>query len=796
MRNDIITEHRRINELADASAAPEAGPDIVRLAAWLTVTAIILLGLYVGQGVLVPLAIAFLISFALSPVVTWLVRRGLPRVVSVILVLMSVMTLILGLGLLVGTQVRSLSADLPNYQSTIRAKIEDLGKEMKGPGVFDGVWQTVTAVRGDVEHAIGGAAPPPATRVEVVSDSNTPIRTALEWLVPALTPIATMGIVLVFVFLALLDRGDLRDRLIRMFGGNLHRATDALEEAGTRISKYLLMQLIVNVSYGVPMALGLWFIGVPGWILWGTLAAIMRFVPYVGPLLSAVFPIALAFAVDPGWNMVLLTVGLILLLELVSNNIVEPLLYGTSTGLSALSLIAAATFWTALWGPVGLILSTPLTVCLLVIGRNLPQLHFLDTLLGSTAVLDVSTRIYQRLIANDPEEAIEIASDAIDKTSVVEFYDEHGIAILRQASEDFLTQARAEHRLRVVNGMDVMFDDLRELYPGQVDSTATPRVVCIGGKWEVDSVACEMLVHALSFQGIAAAQRPGGALTGRYVDKLDLTDVEIVCLSYFSQNPELSARSFCRRLRHRWPNVKIVLALWNVPDLSESQETQMGADAVVFSLTEATRRIEQILSPETVRQRQIAEPPANDAKRVAALDATGILDGHAREDLDALAARAAEVFDVEFVVITAIDDTTEFIVGQSVDLPGKLSRDGTQTIVLPRQDAICDHVVSSDSLLLISDTQRDPRFVDHPALNMWDTRFYAGAPLRTADGMVLGALCLMDRQPRDLSKEEQELLTSLAEDVASVITGERASESEKEPDAPEKSATTSQIVPE
>jgi predicted PurR-regulated permease PerM len=239
--------------------------------------------------------------------------------------------------------------------------------------------------------------------VELVPTSQTPFEQAFTWLARLLEPLTVAGIILIFVFLALIDRTDLRDRLLRLLGGNVHRSTESMEEAGARVSKYLVMQIAVNVSYGVPMALGLWFIGIPGALLWGCMAAVLRFVPYLGPLISAIFPIALAFATDTGWSMVLWTIVLILFLELVSNNIVEPLLYGSSTGLSAISLITAAMFWTALWGPVGLILSTPLTVCLLVLGRNLPQLHFLDTLLGSTPVLDLPTRIYQRLIANDPD---------------------------------------------------------------------------------------------------------------------------------------------------------------------------------------------------------------------------------------------------------------------------------------------------------------------------------------------------------------------------------------------------------
>ena len=278
-------------------------------------------------------------------------------------------------------------------------------------------------------------------------------------------PLATAGIILIFVFLALLDIGDLRDRFLRLLGGNFHRSTDAIQEAGARISRYLLMQLLVNVSYGVPLAAGLWIIGVPGALLWGAVGAVMRFVPYVGPLIAAIFPIALAFAVDSGWSMLLWTVALIVVLELTSNNIVEPLLYGSSTGLSAISLIAAAILWTALWGPVGLILSTPLTVCLLVLGRNLPQLRFLDTMLGSTPALDVPARIYQRLIANDADEAVEIASTEIEKSSVVSFYDAIGIEVLRLASEEYLQNASAEHRLRLASGMDTLLDDLERSIP-------------------------------------------------------------------------------------------------------------------------------------------------------------------------------------------------------------------------------------------------------------------------------------------------------------------------------------------
>ncbi len=795
-------------DLVTDSPWPQPGPggdpapqlEIVRFAAGLVIFAILLGGLYVGQGVLIPLAIAFLISFALNPLVGWLSRHGLSRVLSVCVVMLTVGLLIAGLALLVTSQVRSLSAELPTYQSTIRSKIENLAQQMKGPGIFDGALETVDTVQKEVSAAVqGGEGERHIQQVEVLPPPVSPFETAMAWLAPALEPLATAGIVLVFVFLVLLDHGDLRDRLIRLLGGNLHRSTDALEEAGARISKYLLMQILVNTLYAVPLGFGLWLIGVPGWILWATLAAFMRFIPYIGPMLSAILPISLAFAVDPGWSMVIWTVAMIVVMEAVSGNIIEPMLYGTSTGLSAISLIAAATFWTALWGPVGLILSTPLTVCLLVLGRNLPQLHFLEVLLGSSPVLDEPTRIYQRLIADDSDEAVEIATKAIEATSVTDFYNDVGIDVLRHASDDYLSNARAEHRLRVANGMDHLLEELHEDFPGTIPAGEAPRIACIGGKWEIDTTACEMVEHALAIEGMGAVLRPAALLTARYLDRLDLEGIEVVCISYFSRDPENAIRNFCRRLRRRWPGVQIVIALWNAPEalVSQARIRELGADEVVTSVDEAVGRIHRMLEPEIALQAQIAPAPENDAARIEALEASEILDGHAREELDALASRAADVFDVKFAVISAINADQEYIIGQSMDLPGERTTDGTDMIVMPRSAAICDHVVSGGEMLVVDDTERDPRFADHPAILLWKTRFYAGAPLRTADGLVLGALCLLDTVPREFDPEELALLDNLAADVVAVITGEEGSASE--PSTPRNEAasiTVGQQVPE
>jgi predicted PurR-regulated permease PerM len=763
------------------------------VAAALVSAAVIVAGLYYGREILIPLAIAFLITFALNPPVTWLVRLGLPRLLATSLVMVTVLCILVGLGVILGAQVRSMAIELPTYQSTILTKLSDLRENLKAPGLFEGVLKTVERVQKEVESKDDKPTEGPLPqRVEVVPTQQTPFEQALTWLARSAEPLATAGIIFIFVFLALLDIGDLRDRFLRLLGGNFHRSTDAIEEAGARISRYLLMQLLVNVSYGVPLALGLWIVGVPGALLWGAVAAVMRFVPYIGPLIAAVFPIAVAFAVDSGWSMLLWTVALIVILELASNNIVEPLLYGSSTGLSAISLIAAAIFWTALWGPVGLILSTPLTVCLLVLGRNLPQLQFLDTMLGSTPALDVPTRIYQRLIANDVDEAVEIASTEIEKSSVVSFYDAGGIGVLRLASEEYLRNASAEHRLRLANGMDTLLDDLRDQYPSPLGPEAKPTVLCIGGKWEIDALAGEMLAHALAIEGIAAGFQPAASVNADYLAKLDLKGADIVCLSYFTSSPGIPARHACRRLRRRWPDVRIVLALWNAPPklLTNESVEALKADAVVTSVHEAVRRIHRIVNPEEAKAALEAALPDNDAERVEALKATGVLEGDKRETLDALAKRAADVFNTSVAVISTIDKDREYFVGQSGKFPSAVTDDAGTLLPMDREHAICNYVVADDETLVVPDLQRDPRFADNETIKQWDVRFYAGAPLRVGDGLIIGALCILDSEPRTLENDDVALLETMAADVAAAITAGDAE------GAPAASATVGQQVPE
>jgi predicted PurR-regulated permease PerM len=768
------------------------------------IAALVIAALFFGREILMPLALAFLLGFVLDPMVTRLKRWGLPRAVAVITVVSATLILLGAGGYLVGMQARALSAELPTYQQNIQQKLRGLRSHISGPGVLDGLFKTMNTVQKEVESPLqgagtsanapraGSAAAGPVQRVQIEETPASPFKTAMEWLEAASGPLATAGIVLVFVFLVLLDRQDLRDRLVRLMGGSLHRSTDAMDEAGERIGKYLRMQLLVNVSYGVPMALGLWLIGVPGALLWGALAAIMRFVPYVGPMISALFPLALAFAIDPGWNLVLLTVGLIVVLELISNNVVEPLLYGSSTGLSAMSLMVSATFWTALWGPIGLIMATPLTVCLLVVGRYLPALQFLDVLLGSQPALDPPTRFYQRLLAGDTDEALELASESVERSgSIVVFYEEVAIPALRLAVDAHGSAASAEHRLRLVDGMESVLEDLQEQHPAN-PTQGPEKIVCLGGKWEVDAMAARMLAHSISLSGLQAdVHLPMG---NDLLDGLDLKGVDAVCVSYFSTEPQKAARVLVRRLKRRWPHVQALLVLWNAPDVVRDYQAQADAAdaakasgapdaprvgaAAVGSVADAVAQIRGMLGASDVGGYEMATAPDDDAQRVAALRASGALQSEPMQRIfGAAAKRAADVFDVPFAMVSLVDETRQWVRashgslgpqadGKSSDISGD-GGDAGQA----REQTLCGHVVSTGKSLTVADVLRDPRFAGNPLLREQGIRFYAASPLADAQGNVWGTLCLMDGEPHEFDAKEQRLLRAMARDVMETIQG-------------------------
>jgi predicted PurR-regulated permease PerM/GAF domain-containing protein len=762
---------------ADPDPPPPATiplPPSAVLALKMLLAALIVAALWFGEEILVPFALAALLSFVLAPLVMRLVRIGLPRVPAVVLVVAFACAVIGGVGVYVGSQFTELSRDLPRYESTIRDKLRAVRRLVSGPGALDEASKVIDAVGDEVQAArdemeAKSKSPRerrvPVQRVQVEPAPPTGMAAVRSYLSPVLGPLTTAGIVLVFVIFILIERSSMRDRLLRLVGGDLHRMTDALNDAANRVSRYLTTQLLVNTAYGIVMGIALWLIGVPGAVLWGVLSGVMRFVPYIGPVIAAVFPALMAFAVDPGWDMLLWTLGLVAVAELILNNIVEPVVYGNTTGIAPVAVLLAAAFWTLLWGPIGLILATPLTLCLVVIGRHLPQLQFLDVLLGADEVFDASTRLYQRLLAGDPEGASEIAIEEAQDHTLQGFYNDSAIPALVQAAGHHVSVSSVTHRHRISSGMAAVIAELRDEYPAPRADSSSAQVLVVGARWEVDTLAADMLAHALASESVNAALLPPSAIAAERIGSLDLTGVQVVVVSAFSPAPEAQARYVCRRLRRLRPDLRIVLALWQGPPalLELGAADTLGADSVATSLTEVVLRVQSLLAPSPAPAMP-APIPADDELRLAALHASGALDPAMREAFDRAAQRVADVFDARMAMVSLVDRSCQVWQGVA-GLP--TGSDGAQR-ESPRETSLCGHVVAAHETMVVADIHRDPRFAANPVLQAAGIRFYAGVPLRI-DGQVIGALAIMDTEPRELSERETELLETMAEEVMETL---------------------------
>jgi predicted PurR-regulated permease PerM len=591
----------------------------------LAMIVIAIAALYFGRDIFVPLALAMLLSFALAPAVRWLRRVGIPNLAAVLSVVAFAFLVIFSLGAIVAWQVADLAEQLPTYRFNIEAKIDSLRQSPPGGHLFERATSMVRDLGRKIEEedkqaAEEQAAPaasdePKPLPVEIHRPAPTSMQIISTILGPLVSPLATAGIVIVFVIFLLLKREDLRDRLIRLAGARgLPRTTQALEDAAQRVGRYLLMQLVVNTTYAIPIVLGLWLIGIPNPVLWGLLCGLMRFVPYIGPIVAAFFPLALSIAVDPGWTTLLLTGALFIAVELVSNNLVEPWLYGASTGLSPLAIIAAAVFWTWLWGPVGLLLSTPLTVCLVVLGRHVPQFAFLDVLLGNEPALSPPELLYRRLLAGDPTEATERAEEYLREHSLDAFYDDVALPALRLAEFDrdelHLTE---EQRLRVTESAFALIDNLDEW---EENGGAKPRddedeqddlvppltdvpVLCAGARGNLDDAAAAALAQLLERRGANVRLLSYESLQTAALRELDLDRPAAIVLSYLNSDSLAHARFLVRRLRRRLPEARIIVALWSFEEEEAGRRDPLEAtraDYVATSLKEAVAGIAEAVA--------------------------------------------------------------------------------------------------------------------------------------------------------------------------------------------------------
>ena len=589
------------------------------------------------QPVLVPIALAILLTFVLSPVITKLERLGSPRVPAVILVVVLTFMAIGSVGWLVARQVTSLVESFPQYEQNLSAKIESLRSEQGG--FVDRIQRIAERITRDLEKpdaAVSldsiprGSEPLP---VKVVSDAK-PFDLSGLWSAfgPVLEPLSIVGLSVVLVIFMLIRREDLRDRVLSLVGrGRLTMTTKALDEAGARVSRYLLMQLIVNGSYGAAVSAGLYLIGVPYAALWGFFAAVLRYIPYLGPWLAALFPLALSILVSESWTPPLMVLGLFLSLELISNMLVEPLLYSRGVGVSETATLVMIAFWTWLWGPIGLLLATPLTVCLAVFGKYVPALEFFDTLLGDRPALDSAMGYYQRLIARDQDEASDIAEANLAESTLVGTYDALLIPALASAKHEVLSAALSEddHRHLIAATREIAEelvtlsaaaetpDEQEAAIGAPADARAGKvRVLAIAARDESDQAALAMLAAVLDGR---AFDLQFGSATGLVSDALGQVEAlkpAIVCVAALPPGGGAQARLLCLRLRARYPELIVVVGRWGWQgdaDRVRSQLQAAGATEIGLSLSETCQQLtalrSQGLADTGIAARRSRRPP-------------------------------------------------------------------------------------------------------------------------------------------------------------------------------------------
>jgi predicted PurR-regulated permease PerM len=602
---------------------------------------IVVMVLYFGREIIIPVALAILLSFVLAPLVGLLQRIHVPRGLAVVTVVILAFALLFAMASLLASQLTQLAEDLPRYQSTISEKIQSFRNTTAGRGTLErasGMLKDLSKELDKPKEAASGIgtgagprgpAPPTPVPVEVRQPDPGALESLQSLISPLLHPLATTGIIIIFVIFILLQREDLRNRLIRLAGSrDLQRTTAALDDAARRLSRLFLIQLLLNGTFGLVIGTGLWLIGVPSAILWGILAAVLRFVPYIGAAIAAAFPLALAVAVDPTWSMLLWTLALFLIVEPVVGHVIEPMVYGHSTGLSPVAVVASAAFWTALWGPIGLVLATPLTVCLVVLGRHVERLEFLDIMFGDRPALSPPEIFYQRMLAGDPTEASEKAEEFLKERSLTSYYDEVALKGLQLAQADAARGTLNDERLTKIRDAVSEFannlSDQDERLPPKVRGTSDVEatsalesvaedapyenlpvlnkedlppewqgehpVLCVAGRSLLDEAAAIMFGQLSTAHGLAARVEGADALSTANVFRLETTGVAIVCLVYMDAASPAHMRYSVRRLRRKLPKATIILGCWLAdidPTALEQLRDGAKADLAAASLGQA-----------------------------------------------------------------------------------------------------------------------------------------------------------------------------------------------------------------
>ena len=613
--------------------------------------------LYFAREMFMPLAVAILLAFVLVPAVEWLERCRLGRIASVLIAVTTALAVIGTIGWTVERQFVEVAEKLPDYGANIQSKLRRFQGAAVGSfskaakGVQDTLNNMASTQPSTQPSALAGVTPliqPPDSHpgepalprvspqnplpVREYAEPSSPLQIVGHYLGQLLSPLATGGLIVVFVIFMLFNRKDLRDRMIRLVGdGRLNVTTQALDDAATRISRYLLMQSAINATYGVCVGIGLWIIGActtegrfPNVLLWALLAAVLRFVPYLGPIIAATVPVVLSLAVFDSAGVFAATVGMYVAVELVIVNLLEPWLFGSSTGLSVMAILVSAVFWAWLWGPIGLLLATPLTVIAVVLGKHVPQLAFLNVILGDEEVLEPSFRLYQRLLTLDQEEAGELLHDYRKEHGLESVYDKVMIPALAMAEKDRHTgQVDTERETFIRQAMRDLIEELGDAQkaedaaaaladakakPGDSASVASPPVakepsvvvLCLPAHDEADEIVGLMLAQLLELKGHRAIAASQVALASELLELVQKHDAGAACISALPPAALAHSRYLCKRLNLRFPELPTLVGLWTSktdPKKSLDRLACPGSVHLVTSLAGAIAEIHQMIQP-------------------------------------------------------------------------------------------------------------------------------------------------------------------------------------------------------
>jgi predicted PurR-regulated permease PerM len=555
---------------------PAEGQNLVNgLVIFLAVCAI----LFYGRQILIPIVLAILLSLLLAPCVRALQNLSVPKSAAIIGVVCIAFAILFAMTAVLATNLTNLAGDLPQYESNLREKARSLKFATSGGNTIEKAANVLKDLQTELQQ------PAPANNVsskpipvEIRETSFGPLDPVLSAVTVLIHPLTQLGIVILMVVLILFNREDLRNRLIRLAGtGDIHRTTTALDEAGDRLSRLFITQILINGLTGAFIGAALATIGIPGAILWGVLTAVMRFVPFVGTFLSAVFPIIIAAAIGDGWTLALMTAGIIVFAEIVVGQVLEPLFFGKMTGLSTFAVVASAAFWASLWGPIGLILATPLTVGLLVIGRNIESLKFFDVLLGSEPVLTPDHVFYQRLLAADPIEAAEQAEAYLKEERFDDFLNEVAVPGLMLANYD---QQRgvltSERQTAIAHSFSEMLDEI------WVDDDSAEKVpvpvLLIPAHGPLNFAATLAFSALLKTRGVRHQMLSEDVLTPGKFPQIDMSHVGFVCLCYLTAPSEAKHSYVLRRISALVKQARVLSIAWS--GTVDRAEMQSPASAV------------------------------------------------------------------------------------------------------------------------------------------------------------------------------------------------------------------------